>query len=163
LVSECVGDVRVLLESILTKDSDPTILLEARLATLDLYILLLGEWDVVRVSLHASVDNQVGIQRDNYKCNCLLAGHETDELVAKSTINAARAYGLCGDHARKKEKLGRVAYIQERLYGDGFERHANYIQGCERIQVESDVIRSKLPRRAMLEKISLHSELPHTV
>lgn len=29
-----------------------------------------------------------------------------------------------------------MAYIQERLYEDGFERHAKYIQGCVRIKVD---------------------------
>lgn len=64
-IFEIACDLGVVLEPIV-RPTDPTVQvaqlqLQARLAALDRYILLLGEWEVVRMSLHASVDIQVDI------------------------------------------------------------------------------------------------------
>lgn len=59
-----------------------------------------------------------------------------------------------------------MAYIQERLYEDGFERHAKYIQGCVRIKL--DVKRSAYlldlePGRGMLKtRLGSNHQLPDT-
>jgi hypothetical protein len=56
-------------------------------------------------------------------------GEEGHEEVIDITIELARAYGLAGQHEKKKEWLYRARQLLERCYGPLAEWRTSHIRG----------------------------------
>lgn len=56
-------------------------------------------------------------------------GEEGHDNVIDTTIDLARAYGLVGQHEKKKELLYRAGQLEQQCYGPDAEWNMRYIRG----------------------------------